>query len=222
METPQIHQVRYKALVDSLLTDFQPVQRLWPVNARLAVWLILEGSIAAAAVLLASRPDLLTKIQSLPYVLELGAFACAGILAAGLALRSAIPGDEATRSELLLIFMVSVVGISFVLHEPIHAEVPLNGFIRAGLLCMCCTYLLAAPSWFALLWAVRRGIPLAGATSGGLIGAAALLFTFSVTRLRCPIDEGLHILTWHVLPIIVGTVLSVLVGIAFLPRRRAK
>jgi len=162
------------------------------------------------------------KIQSLAYVLELGAFASASILAAGLALRSAIPGDEATRSEFLLIFMVAVVGISFVLYEPMHAEVSLNSFIRAGWLCMCCTYVLAAPSWLALLWAVRRGIPLASATSGGLIGAAALLFTFSVTRLRCPIDECLHILTWHVLPIIVGTIISVLVGFAFLPRRRAK
>jgi len=222
METAQIPQVRYKALVDSLLANFQPVRRLWPVNARLALWLILEGGIGAAAVLLAPRPDLLMKMQSLPYVLEVGAFACASILAAGLALRSAIPGEEASRSELLLIFMVAVVGISFVLHEPIHAEVPLNRFIGAGWLCMCCTYLLAAPSWFVLLWAVRRGIPLAGATSGGLIGAAALLCTFSVTRLRCPIDDGLHILTWHVLPIIVGTALSVLVGIALLPRRRAK
>jgi hypothetical protein len=222
METPQVHQVRYNALVDSLLANFQPVRRLWPVKARLALWLILAGGMGAAAALLAPRPDLLMKMQSWSYLLELGTFACASILAAGLALRSAIPGDEATRSEIFLIFMVAVVGISFVLHEPIHAEVPLNGFIRAGWLCMCCTYVLAAPSWLALLWAVRRGIPLAGATSGGLIGAAALLFTFSVTRLRCPVDDGLHILTWHVLPILVGTALSVLVGMALLPRRRAK
>ena len=59
-------------------------------------------------------------------------------------------------------------------------------------------------------------------TSGGLIGAAALLFAFIVTRLGCPIDERLHILTWHVLPMVGGTVLSVLVGVALLPRRGGK
>ena len=65
METAQIHLVRYKTLVDSLLANFQPVRRLWPVSARLALWLILEGGIGAVAVLLAPRPDLLMKIQSL-------------------------------------------------------------------------------------------------------------------------------------------------------------
>src|SRR5262245_41400508 len=106
METPQVHQVRYNTLVDSLLANFQPVRRLWPVRARLALWLMLAGGIGAAAALLAPRPDLFTKMQSSSYLFELGAFAGASILAAGLALRSAIPGDEATGSEILLIFMV--------------------------------------------------------------------------------------------------------------------
>jgi hypothetical protein len=49
--------------------------------------------------------------------------------------------------------------------------------------CVCCTYLLAALPWVVLYWVVRRGVPLAVGTSGGLIGSVALSFAFIVTRL---------------------------------------
>ncbi len=222
METPQLSLARYQALLDSLVANFQPVQRLWPVYARLALWFGLQVGILALVVGLAPRPNLPMKLQSVPYVLELGAFVYASLLAAGLALRSAIPGEEATGRELMLLCLVTGVAIAIVFDEPVQDEVPLHHFILAGVRCVCCTYVLAALPWSALYWTVRRGAPLAVGTSGGLIGAAALLFAFTVTRLGCPIDERLHILTWHVLPILGGTALSVLVGVTLSPRTGGK
>jgi hypothetical protein len=126
METPQLPQARYKTLLAALRANFEPVQRLWPVYARLTLWLGLEVGIVALVADLAPRPDLPMTLQSVPYMLESDAFACASLLAAGLALRSAIPGDEATGSERVLMFLVSVVAIAVVFYEPIQAEVPLH------------------------------------------------------------------------------------------------
>ncbi len=222
METPQLPPARYQALLDSLVANFQPVNRLWPVSARLALWCGLQMSILVMVASLAPRPDLPMKLQSVPYVLELGAFVCASLLAAGLALRSAIPGEEATGRELVVLGLVTGVAIAVVFNEPLQADVPLHYFIQEGVRCVCCTYVLSVLPWMALYWTVRRGVPLAAGTSGGLIGAAALLFAFTVTRLGCPIDERLHILTWHVLPILGGTALSVLLGVILSPRTGEK
>jgi hypothetical protein len=37
-------------------------------------------------------------------------------------------------------------------------------------------------------------------------------------RIACPIDEGLHLLTWHTLPIAMGAALSAIAGARWLGR----
>jgi hypothetical protein len=51
-----------------------------------------------------------------------------------------------------------------------------------------------------------------GWLSGLLVGGGALLFSFAVMRIACPIDEPLHLLTWHLLPVLIVIVLSTVVG----------
>jgi hypothetical protein len=67
---------------------------------------------------------------------------------------------------------------------------------------------------------VRRGAPLDAAVAGACAGAAALLFGAAAVRIACPIDEGLHLLTWHTLPIAIGAALSAVVGARWLHRWR--
>jgi hypothetical protein len=221
METPQTQEAAREALIDRLVRELQPVRRLWPLNARLAVWLLLEAALLILVVVSGSRSDLAEKIHSLRYVLEVIAFVAAGTLAAILALRAAIPGREATKGELELAVAAAAAAILFVLSEPMTLDVPLGGFIRAGLWCAFCTGSVAAIPWIALLWAVRRGAPMAVATAGGLIGTAAFFFSLAVTRMGCSIDDRVHFFTWHVIPSLVGISLSVLAGIAWLRRKSA-
>lgn len=221
METTQTHEDLHKALVDRLVANLRPVRRLWPVNARLAAWLFLEAAIVVLVVAYGSREDLSKKIHSLHYVLELAVLAAAGILAAVLALRAAIPGREPTSGELATTLVATAAAILLILAEPMSVDVSISQFIRAGLWCVFCTGALAALPWIALLWAVRRGAPLAVKTTGGFIGAAALLFSFAITRVGCPIDERLHLFTWHLMPAMIGIGLSVLAGTAWLRRTSA-
>jgi hypothetical protein len=55
-----------------------------------------------------------------------------------------------------------------------------------------------------------------GAAAGASTGAAALLFTFALMRIECPIDEPLHILTWHLMPVLALAALSALAGSVWL------
>jgi len=208
-----------EALIDRLASNLRPVRRLWPVNARLALWLLLEAVFLALAATVGSRPDLPEKIRSLRYLLEVTAFVSTGTFAAVLALRAAIPGREATKREMELVAATAAVAILFVFSEPMALDVPLGGFIRAGLWCAFCVSSVAAVPWIALLWAVRRGAPTTVATAGGLAGLAAFFFSLAITRLGCPIDDRIHFFIWHVIPSLMGIVLSVLIGIAWLRRK---
>jgi Negative regulator of sigma F len=76
--------------------------------------------------------------------------------------------------------------------------------------------MLAVLPWLALWWTVKRGAPLRGGISGLWIGAGALFFAFAMMRIAYPIDEPLHLITWHLLPALVGIALSALAGSTWL------
>jgi hypothetical protein len=219
MDTSGTREIRYENLVDDILERFEPAKRLWPVHLRLSLWLALEVAILALVAYAAPRSDLLLKLHNLQYLFELTAFITAGALGAGLALRTAIPGREVTANELTLISAVALISVLLVSREPVASEVRLGSFLLAGIRCVGCTTLLAAIPWCALFWAVRRGMPLPTDKAGALIGAAAFSFAFAATRLGCPIDDSLHLLAWHVLPVAAGTALSIAAGKSLRPHR---
>jgi hypothetical protein len=216
METERDHEIDYDKLVAHLIEDFQPARRLWSVNSRLVLFLLLELGLLALVAFDAPRPDLLSKLGNLRYLFELGLFIFIGSVCAGLALRTAIPGREATRYELTAIAIAAGAVVLVISCEPLNTNIALGDFLGTGARCVICTWLLAAMPWGALFWAVRRGAPLFTNLAGGLIGAGAFSFAFVATRLGCPIDNSLHILTWHVMPVAAGAILSLFAGFAWL------
>ena len=113
--------------------------------------------------------------------------------------------------------MLVLIGTALVLvGEPMRTGYPLGEFLHVGIGCALQTCVLAALPWMALWWAVKRGAPMRGAAAGASTGAAALLFAFALMRIRCPIDEPLHLVTWHLMPVLVLTALSALAGAAWL------
>ncbi|MHB8382297.1 MAG: NrsF family protein [Candidatus Binataceae bacterium] len=220
MELPPRYDACCRAAVDYLTANFRPSKRLWPVNARLAIWLVLEVAIIALVLLAFPHPKLSAKLHEFPFATELAAFLLLGTLAGTLALRNAIPGREASNREIALLCAAGIAAMMLVLLEPVGASVSLGSFVAAGLQCLTCTIALAAIPWIALFWAVRRGVPLAVKVTGGLIGAASFSYAFAASRLGCPIDDLGHILLWHLMPVFLGVALSTLAGISRLRRAR--
>ena len=210
------HAERHRLLVDALAANVKPVRPLWPVRVRLGLWLVLEA-LVLLWVATHTGNDFLRKFAHLDYALEVVFFAAAATLAAMLALRAAIPGRDAKRPEVALSIVLVLIGSALMLvGEPMRTGYPLAEFLHVGIGCALETCLLAALPWTALWWAVQRGAPMRGAAAGFLTGAAALLFSFALMRIKCPIDEPLHLVTWHLLPVFVLTALSALAGAAWL------
>jgi hypothetical protein len=214
--SPMTHAERHRLLVEALAANIRPVRPLWPVRARLGLWLLLEALVLLWEATHTGN-DFVRKLGHLDYALEVTFFAVAATLAAMLALRLAIPGRRAGPREVALSMVLVLIGIVLVMvGEPMRTGYPLGEFVHTGMRCAFEICVLAALPWVALWWAVRRGAPMRGAAAGALIGAAALLFAFAALRIGCPIDEPLHLVTWHLLPVLVLTALSALAGAAWL------
>jgi hypothetical protein len=214
------HEEHHRALVRRFATEVKPTRRLWPVAARVGLWVILEVCVLAWAAA-HTRNNFMHKLKQPAYLGEIIFFAGAAVISATLALRSAIPGRPLRAVEAMVVAVLVVAGTAFVtLAEPMNASNSLNQFVRVGLRCAYETWLYAAPQLLALWWMVRRGAPMNGRLSGLSIGAAALFFSFAIMRVACPIDEPLHLLAWHLLPALALIGLSTLAGDVWLRFRR--
>jgi hypothetical protein len=214
---------RHRILVETLTATLRPVRPLWPVRTRLMLWLLLEA-LVLLWVATHTGNNFVSKLGHLNYVLEVAFFAGAATLAAMMALRAAIPGRRISPREAAVAVVLMLIGITLVMvGAPVRVGYPLGQFLHVGLGCALETCVLAALPWVALWWAIKRGAPMRGAGAGGLIGAAAMLFSFALMRINCAIDEPLHIVTWHLMPALAVTAFSATAGavrLRFRPRPR--
>src|SRR5215467_12817587 len=220
LKTARDHQTVHQETVARIVTSLQPVRRLWPLSWRLAVWALLEVAVLLFALHNTRRTDLEQQMQNLWYLLGVGGFVLAGSLGAALALHSAILGREPRAVQSVLLMVLALGSALLILREPFKTNLLVTTFIQKGMPCAQGIVVLAAIPWVALIWAVRRGAPLSPGFGGAFIGVAAFLTSFAFMRLRCPIDEGAHLLVWHLLPALVGIALSACAGLLLLRRRK--
>ncbi len=223
LEAVQVtHEDHHRALVRRLATEVKPTRRLWSVGVRLGIWILLEVGVLAWVVTHTDN-DSIQKLRQPVYTIEILFFAAAAIISATSALRSAVPGRALRASEATLAAVLLLTGAALVAAGPMNTTNPLGDFVRAGLPCARETWMLAAAPLLLLWWMVRRGASMRGGLSGLLVGAGALFFSFAMMRIACPIDEPLHVLTWHLLPALALIALSTLAGGVWLRfRRRAR
>jgi hypothetical protein len=205
-----------RALIRRLQADAGPVRRLWSPVTRFGLWLVLMALVGGTLGLSGLRPDLMRQLRDPVSLLEIALLASAGMAAAILALCEAVPGREASRFAPLVPLGLALASVGFWCRLPIEGDVAVSSFVARGVGCATSTLVLASLPWCALLIAVRRGAPPATAKAGVLIGAAALVMAALLMRFRCPLDERLHLLVWRALPVVGGTLLSAVVGLAWL------
>ncbi len=208
--TPPVH----RALVARLVADAQPVARLWPPAPRLAAWLGLALAVVALAGVVGLRPDVRTELARPLYVAQVTALLAGATLFAAAALRAAVPGLGANRALVGAALALTAAGVALAWWMPAvdsHATV-------FGPRCALCVVLFGALPGVALFVAVRRGAPFHARATAAWAGSAALLVGAAAVRLACPVDEPLHLLGWHVVPVAVGGVLSAVAGSTWLAR----
>jgi hypothetical protein len=218
MRTPSSHE----RLVARLVSDARPVRRLWPPWGRLAAWLVLQAAVLAAVAWVGLRPDVQERTRDPRFLIELLGLAAAATALAVLALRAAVPGDEAGWLQHAVIGVLAVGSAAIAFARPLNVDLPLADFLRTGIACALRTAGLAVIPWCALAVALRRGAPLAAARAGALAGGGALLMSYCLMRIACRIDEPLHLTIWHAFPVLVGIGISALVGLLWFPRWRSR
>jgi hypothetical protein len=210
------HDEHHRALVQRLAAEVKPMRRLCSVGMRLGLWIALEVGVLMWGATHTSN-DFMQKLKQPVYAIEILFFVAAAVISAALALRSAIPGRALRASEATLVAVLVIAGTLLVAaFKPMDATIPLGGFVRLGLPCAYGIGIFAALPLLLLWWMVRRGASMSGGLSGLLAGGGASCYSFAMRRLECPLDEPLHIITWHLLPALALTTLSTLVGARWL------
>jgi hypothetical protein len=206
----------HERLVERLLADAHAVRPLWSPVSRLAMWMALEMVVMTIAAVFGLRDDLGEHLREPLFVSEVAVFLVAGAMMALVALRVAIPGIPISRPVLALSGVLIGLSVVLVMLEPAAAMGSAREFFRNGAQCIASILAFSALPGFLLLRAVRRGAPLDTLLAGASTGAAALLIAAAAVRIACPIDDGLHLFTWHTVPVVVGIILSALAGAKWL------
>lgn len=189
-------------LIAQLVAEAHPVRRLWSPGRRLMVWLGIALISLGGILILGPRHDITVRLQEPMFVLELAVLGLVGVLLATQALRHAVPGMGSER--LAGVLGVGALGGALLLREPVQMALSMDAFVALGAPCAGTALGLAAGPWTALVIALRRGAPLSAARAGALAGGAAAVLAFLLLRLRCPVDELLHVVVWHALPVVVA------------------
>lgn len=205
-------------LISQLVAEAHPVRRLWSPTQRLVAWVGLASVLGLGVLVVGARHDLGVRLRDPAFLLEVGTLAFAGVWMASQALRHAVPGMGPDRFR-GIVGLGGVAGM-LLLREPIQTALSLDAFVQLGAPCASTAVGLAAGPWAALVIALRRGAPLSAARAGALAGGAAAVLAFMLLRLRCPLDDLLHVLVWHALPVVVTGAACTAIGSWWLRRWR--
>src|SRR5215469_7379901 len=98
-------EIDYGALIDRSIRDFRPATKLWPVSARLALWIFLELGLLALCASINGSQGVETLVHSPRALITIGVFTLVSVAAGLLALRSAIPAREPRRAEIIMVLV---------------------------------------------------------------------------------------------------------------------
>ncbi|HKV55145.1 MAG TPA: hypothetical protein VJN94_10960 [Candidatus Binataceae bacterium] len=178
---PTAREIDYEATIAHLFEDFGPVKRVWPVGARLGLWIGLEVVILGLSALVLGQFNTAALIRFPAYSFAITGFMLGSVAFAWLALDSSIPGREPGVAELTLLSIGIFVAALTLRFGPPAAASPLGLWPSmvelAGF---------AALPWLSLFRAAQLGVPLHSRLTGALTGCAALSFAFGAQLFTLP------------------------------------
>lgn len=210
----------HDAFIDHLVANALPVRRLWSPSARLLAWVAFGFLIVLYSAYTGLRPDVGERLRDAGYLLEVGSLFTGATFVAALSLVAAVPGRGPGRGVFLLAMLFAAGTWLVPIRYPAEMEQSVGEVLGMALGCERRTTMLALPPVALLMFALRRGAPVAGAMSGSLAGAAAFLLASANMRLICPADSCLHLIVGHALPAVAGIAVSAVLGMTWLRRWR--
>lgn len=207
--------MRTDDLIDQLVRDAAPVRRLRPVGVRLLAWLVVAVlSFGVVLLLMGVRRELGDSVDRADFAFEAALLILTALSAAVGALVVAVPGAERSSLVRWVPVVMAVASVGWAAGELAFAAAvgEPTGQLTFAWHCVYKTASVAAVPAAALFVLVRRAAPLRAAWAGLL----ALLATAAVgvlgANVICPNDRPLHMLLWHVAPLMLFAALGAALG----------
>jgi hypothetical protein len=196
-------------LIARLSDGLHPVRRAPSPASAFALWLVLAAAVLIGALsVFGFRPEIAARLAA-GLGPEVALLLAVGITSALLALLAAVPGREPrpVATAAAVGGLVLLAGV-YALGPPL----PSAQDVAAGWHCGARTVAIALAPWLVLLVAVRRGATLVPGRAGILAAVAAFFVTAAVLRMVCPQDARAHLLLFHLGPVVLGLIVSWLLG----------
>lgn len=211
-----------ESLIERLVEDVRPIRRLFNPSQRAALWVAVAlVSIALGLVRFGIRRDIADAVYNAGFLLRIGLLASTLWLGVVTAFRLAVPGydSRAFARWWPLVALGALVGVTAAevaatamvgeLGSPLRSWLCIRKVTFAGAIpALLSVFLIQRASTIEPFWTGLLGLMAAGA-------AGAL-----TAEIACPIRAPLHIMLWHILPVVATTGLGVLVGSLLLSRLR--
>jgi hypothetical protein len=196
--------VRTEDLIQQLAGEVQPVSRLRPVAMRLAGWLVLAAvSFGVVLLLMGVRRSLGDGADRADFAFEAALLIVTALSAAAGALVVSVPGAERSpvvRWAPVIAATASILWAAGELGYAAATGAP-TGRLTFAWHCIYKTSSIAAVPGIALFVMVRRAAPLRAVWAGLLAVLATAAVGVLGANVICPNDRPLHMLLWHVAPL---------------------
>ena len=196
--------MRTEDLIQQLAADAVPVRPLRPVAPRVAGWLVLAGaSLAVVMMLMGVRRELGDAADRVDFTLEAALLLLTAVSAAIGALVVSIPGAEVKPRVRWIPVALGVTCVLLAAGELAYAAMTgaPTGRLTFAWHCVYKTTSVAIVPGLVLFLMVRRGAPLQTGWAGLLAVLATVAIGVLGANIICPNDRPLHMLLWHVAPL---------------------
>jgi len=207
--------VRTEDLIQELVSDARPVTRLQPVARRLLGWVVLAaGSFAVVLFLMGVRRELGDSSDRADFAFEAALLIITAMSAAIGALVISVPGAERSPLVRWAPIVAATASVLWAAGELVYAAATgaPTGRLTFAWHCVYKTSCVGAVPGIALFLMVRRAAP----TRAMWAGLLAVLATAAVgvlgANVICPNDRPLHMLLWHVAPLMLFAAIGAALG----------
>jgi hypothetical protein len=206
--------VRTEELIQQLAAEARPVRRLRPLAVRVTVWLLLAGaSLAAVMLWMGARRELRDTADGLDFTIEAGLLLLTALSAVIGAMLVSVPGAASRRARWIPVGL-GVASVLLAVGELVYAAMTggPTGQLTFAWHCVYKTTSVALVPGIVLFIMLRRAAPLHVAWAGLLAALATASVGVLGANIICPVDRPLHMLLWHVLPLMLFAGLGAALG----------
>lgn len=200
--------MRSDELVRALAADLKPVRRLRGVDARVALWTSLAlCCVAAGSYTLGARSDLARKLHDPAYLAESAALLLLAVSSARRAFHLSIPGVERSPLARAVPFIELLAWILLIASRwSPGTSGPPPGAVSSlgGLRCVGRILGLALAPSVPIFFMLRKAVPRERAWIGYLAVLSASALATLGTQMVCRKDGPVHVMLWHVAPVLLA------------------